>query len=91
MKAVRVHEFGAASTLRYEEVPDPTPASDEVVIKVEAAGVNPFTLTVNAMRFLWEHGPGVSASDVWWSLLWIAGIFLVFAPVAVARYRRATG
>jgi hypothetical protein len=46
---------------------------------------------VNAMRYLWEHGPGVSASSVGWSLVWIAGIFLVFAPVAVARYRRATG
>jgi ABC transporter DrrB family efflux protein len=55
------------------------------------AKVNPFTQMVNAMRYLWEHGPGVSVSNVWWSLLWIAGIFLVFAPVAVARYRRATG
>jgi ABC transporter DrrB family efflux protein len=54
------------------------------------AKVNPFTLVVNAMRHLWEHGPGVSVSSVWWSLLWIAGIFVVFAPVAVARYRRAT-
>jgi ABC transporter DrrB family efflux protein len=54
------------------------------------ARVNPFTLMVNAMRYLWQHGPGVGASNVWWSLLWIAGIFLVFAPIAVARYRRAT-
>jgi ABC transporter DrrB family efflux protein len=54
------------------------------------AKVNPFTLMVNAMRYLWQHGPGVSSSSVWWSLLWIAGIFAVFAPVAVARYRRAT-
>ncbi len=54
------------------------------------ARVNPFTQVVNAMRYLWEHGPGTSVSNVYWSLLWIAGIFLVFAPVAVARYRRAT-
>jgi ABC transporter DrrB family efflux protein len=54
------------------------------------ARVNPFTLMVNAMRYLWQHGPGVGASNVWWSLAWIAGIFVVFAPVAVARYRRAT-
>ena len=54
------------------------------------ARVNPFTQMVDAMRYLWEHGPGVSVSNVWWSLLWIAGIFAVFAPVAVARYRRAT-
>jgi len=55
------------------------------------AKVNPFTQMVDAMRYLWQHGPGVSAGNVGWSLLWIAGIFLVFAPVAVARYRRATG
>ncbi|HWD64154.1 MAG TPA: ABC transporter permease [Solirubrobacteraceae bacterium] len=55
------------------------------------ARVNPFTLMVNAMRYLWQHGPGVGVSNVWWSLLWIAGIFAVFAPIAVARYRRATG
>ena len=55
------------------------------------AKVNPFTLMVNAMRYLWQHGPGVGVSNVWWSLLWIAGIFAVFAPIAVARYRRATG
>jgi NADPH:quinone reductase len=41
MKAVRVHEFGPASGLRYEEVPDPMPGPDEVVIRVQAAGVNP--------------------------------------------------
>ncbi|HET9720725.1 MAG TPA: ABC transporter permease [Solirubrobacteraceae bacterium] len=54
------------------------------------ANVNPFTLMVNAMRYLWERGPGLDASNVWWSLLWIAGILVVFAPIAVARYRRAT-
>jgi ABC transporter DrrB family efflux protein len=54
------------------------------------AHVNPFTLMVNSMRYLWERGPGLGPSNVWWSLLWIAGIFAVFAPIAVARYRRAT-
>jgi ABC transporter DrrB family efflux protein len=55
------------------------------------AKVNPFTLMVNAMRHLWEHGPGVGTSNIWWALLWIAGILIVCAPIAVARYRRATG
>lgn len=40
MKAVRVHELGGPEVLRYEEVPDPTPARDQVLIKVEAAGIN---------------------------------------------------
>jgi len=55
------------------------------------ADVNPFTIMVNAMRHLWEHGHGISGANVWQALLWTAVIFAVFAPVAVARYRRATG
>lgn len=41
MKAVRMHEFGDASVLRYEDVPVPAPAKGEVLVRVKAAGVNP--------------------------------------------------
>jgi NADPH2:quinone reductase len=40
VKAVRYHECGEAGVLRWEDSPDPVPADDEVLIKVEAAGVN---------------------------------------------------
>jgi len=40
MKAIVIHEFGDESVLRYEDVPDPTPAADEVLIRVRAASVN---------------------------------------------------
>ncbi len=40
MKAIRVHELGAADKLSYEEVEKPTPKADEVLIKVAAAGIN---------------------------------------------------
>src|ERR1700754_3739439 len=40
MKAVRYHECGEAEVLRWESVPDPTPGDGELLIKVEAAGVN---------------------------------------------------
>ena len=40
MKAIRVHELGAADKLVYEEVEKPTPNADEVLIKVAAAGIN---------------------------------------------------
>jgi len=40
MKAVRVHELGPAEVLRYEETSDPRPKADEVLVKIEAAGVN---------------------------------------------------
>jgi NADPH:quinone reductase len=40
MHAIRQHAFGPAENLRYEEVPDPVPADDQVRIAVEAAGVH---------------------------------------------------
>jgi len=40
MKAIRVHELGAADKLTYEEIEKPTPKADEVLIKVAAAGIN---------------------------------------------------
>jgi NADPH2:quinone reductase len=35
-----LHEFGPAENLRYEEVPDPVPGEEQVLIRVEAAGVH---------------------------------------------------
>jgi ABC transporter DrrB family efflux protein len=58
------------------------------------AKVNPFTIVVNAIRHLWEPTQGVvpvSGSNVWEAFLWSIGIFAVFAPIAVARYRRTAG
>jgi NADPH2:quinone reductase len=40
MRAVRVHELGGPEVLRYEELPDPQPEADEVLVKIEAAGLN---------------------------------------------------
>ena len=40
MKAIRVHELGAADKLSLEEVEKPTPNADEVLVKVAAAGIN---------------------------------------------------
>src|SRR5436190_12356560 len=41
MKAIRVHEFGGPAVLKLEEIADPTPGADEVLVRVRAAGVNP--------------------------------------------------
>jgi NADPH2:quinone reductase len=38
--AIRQYEFGPPEKLRYEEVPDPEPAPDQVRIAVEASGVH---------------------------------------------------
>jgi NADPH:quinone reductase-like Zn-dependent oxidoreductase len=41
MKAVRLHEYGSAAVLRYEDAQQPTAGPGEVLMKVVAAGVNP--------------------------------------------------
>jgi len=41
MKAVRIHEYGDADTLRYEDAPEPTLGADDVLVRVHAAAVNP--------------------------------------------------
>ncbi|MDJ0752759.1 MAG: quinone oxidoreductase [Ardenticatenaceae bacterium] len=40
MFKIQVHETGAAEVMRYEEVPKPNPGKGELLIKVQAAGVN---------------------------------------------------
>src|SRR5262249_44788131 len=40
MKAIRIHEYGGPEVLRREEVPDPQPGPGQVLVKVEAAGIN---------------------------------------------------
>jgi ABC transporter DrrB family efflux protein len=53
------------------------------------ADINPVTITVNALRALTLGGPTVR--PVLEALAWIAGLLLVFVPLAVNRYRRAAG
>ena len=40
MKAVRIHEVGGPEALKYEDCPSPTPGPGEVLIDVQAIGVN---------------------------------------------------
>ncbi len=41
MKTVRIHEYGNANVLRFEDIPVPGIAADELLVKVHAASVNP--------------------------------------------------
>jgi NADPH2:quinone reductase len=40
MKAARFHKTGGPEVLIYEDVPDPVPGPGQILLKVEAAGVN---------------------------------------------------
>jgi NADPH2:quinone reductase len=42
MKAIVVHEFGGPENLKYEEIPTPKPGPGQVLVRVHAAGVNPY-------------------------------------------------
>ena len=53
------------------------------------AEVNPFTVMVDAMRSLWLGAP--AGNNVWGAIAWALVIMALFAPLAVARYRRAVG
>ncbi len=46
MKAVRIHEFGGPEVLRYEDIPDPKPRKDQVLIRVKACALNHLDLWV---------------------------------------------
>ena len=42
MKAILVHEFGGPEVLKLEEVPTPRPGAGQVLVRIHAAGVNPY-------------------------------------------------
>jgi ABC transporter DrrB family efflux protein len=52
------------------------------------AEVNPFTVAVDAMRHLFVGTP--AGNSVWGATLWSVGLIVVFAPLAVLKYRRVS-
>jgi NADPH:quinone reductase len=48
MKAIRVNQLGGPEVLKLEEVPDPKPGPGQVVVHIQAAGVNPVEAYIRA-------------------------------------------
>jgi ABC transporter DrrB family efflux protein len=52
------------------------------------AEANPFTTISDAIRHLWLDTP--ANTDVWMAFVWCFALTAIFAPLAVARYRKVT-
>jgi NADPH2:quinone reductase len=48
MKAIVVHQFGGPEVLKLEEIPTPKPAAGQVLVRIQAAGVNPYDTYMRA-------------------------------------------
>jgi NADPH:quinone reductase-like Zn-dependent oxidoreductase len=48
MKANRVHRFGGPEVILFEDLPRPTPGTDEILVRVHAAGVGPWDALIRA-------------------------------------------
>jgi len=67
MKAIRIHEFGAPSVMKLEEVPDPVAAHNQVVVRVKAIGVNPVDTYIREGKYgprSFPFTPGTDAAGV---------------------------
>jgi len=68
MKAIRIHEFGGPEQLKLDEVPTPKPAAGQVLVRVHAAGVNPYDTYMRAGTYPVKpslpYTPGSDAAGV---------------------------
>lgn len=50
MKAIRIHGYGGAEVLKYEEAEKPVPGANDVLIKVHASSINPIDIKICSGR-----------------------------------------
>jgi NADPH:quinone reductase len=93
VRGIRIETFGGPETLRYEELPEPTPKAGEALVTIEAAGVNfidiyhrtgaykiplPITPGQEGAGTVTAVGPGVTDVNVGDRVAW-TGIFGSYA------------
>jgi len=68
MKAIVVHEFGGPEVLKLEDAPTPKPAAGQVLVRIHAAGVNPYDTYMRAGTYAVKpplpYTPGSDAAGV---------------------------
>jgi NADPH2:quinone reductase len=68
MKAIQVHQFGGPEVLKLQEVPTPKPGPGQVLVRVHAAGVNPYDTYMRngtyAIKPPLPYTPGSDAAGV---------------------------
>ena len=68
MKAIQVHQFGGPEVLQLQEVPTPKPGPGQVLVRVHAAGVNPYDTYMRAGTYAVKpplpYTPGSDAAGV---------------------------
>jgi NADPH2:quinone reductase len=68
VKAIQVHAFGGPEQLKLDEIPTPKPAAGQVLVKVHAAGVNPYDTYMRAGTYPIKpqlpYTPGSDAAGV---------------------------
>lgn len=61
MKAIRFHQYGSPDVLELQEVEEPTPADDQVLVKIYACGANPLDWhRMRADPFIVRLGDGLT-------------------------------
>ena len=64
MKAILVREHGGPEVLKLEDLPDPTPGADQVVVRLNAVGVNPVDVYIRSGAYARKPAlPFIPGSD----------------------------
>ncbi|HEX3357352.1 MAG TPA: NADPH:quinone reductase [Tepidisphaeraceae bacterium] len=68
MKAIRVPQFGGPEVLKLEEIPDPKPAPNQILVSLRAVGINPVETYIRAGTYPLKpplpYTPGTDAAGV---------------------------
>ena len=81
MRAIVVREFGPPDVMKLEDVPDPSPGSGQVLIRVHAVGVNPVETYIRAGTYARKPNlPYTPGSDVGGTIEQVGAGVTAFKP-----------